>query len=743
MPSERDPRAPLCSESWLRRERRIGAYESAWRRGARPALEDYLSGNSPDRAELLVELVRVELELRRRAGEAVTPEEYLRRFPELAGRAELFQLPARVPAPGGATVAAAVPGGLTRLGRYELREVAGEGVFGVVYRAWDTELGRDVALKIPRPGALPDGAARERFLREARSLAPLRHRHIVTLYDVGHAEGLDFLVCEYVPGPTLCERMREGPLPPRRAAELLARVADAVGYAHRRGVVHRDLKPSNILLDPDGFPRVTDFGLSAWVGDLRAAGEVAGTPAYMAPELARGDPAATAPAADVYSLGAILYEMLTGAVPDRDSARPEPPRGDGVAPELAAVCRRCLAREPAERYRAAEELAADLRRCAGETPAPRTPLRRPGGWRAGRPAAVGAVSVLALVLVLANLVVAARTGDAPPPDDGVATPAEDPSAVRLVALTNHLYQFWRPIQKEFRRYPRTRPTDRELREAGLLGDRARALLERLGEVSDPAQVEKLVARLAWVLYWAADTQFAAGRYQDALRNLDAAHTTLQPLLDADPDWSRGWAMAASNRDLSAQAAAEAGNLPRALLALDQCEAGWRRVLDAKSDEPHKALQNLFRCHCRRLEYLRALGRDADVRAALPEAARLGTELVGRHAPALSRKDLVAVWRNLAGLWEELGDRPRAIRAYTELVRVCEETLAQAPGDARAQFELGSAYHMLGRQQRDAGQWAASEKSFARALELRRKLRESNPDHLGYLNDLAWTCHDLG
>ncbi len=180
-----------------------------------------------------------------------------------------------------------------RLGKFELYERLGSGSFGDVFRARDTELGRMVAIKIPRAGSMAGAEDVTRFFREARSAAQLKHPGIVALHETGQAkDGTLYLIEEFVQGTTLASRLADGPLPPRQAAELVAAVADALDYAHSHGVIHRDIKPANILLDDEGKPHLMDFGLAkreAEDASMTQEGQILGTPAYMPPEQARGE----------------------------------------------------------------------------------------------------------------------------------------------------------------------------------------------------------------------------------------------------------------------------------------------------------------------------------------------------------------------------------------------------------------------------------------------------------------------
>ena len=303
-------------------------------------------------------------------------------------------------------------GGNRAIGGYEIEGELGRGGMGVVYRAWQRKLNRIVALKMLTGYYGPPEL--KRFFAEAETAAGLHHANIIHVYDVGEHDGAPYFAMEYVKGGSLADRLRAGILTPRETAQLLVPVARALDFAHQNQVVHRDMKPANILLDPQGVPKVTDFGIAKRLTAetaLTLTGAVIGTPVYMAPEQARGTSRDVGAAADIYSLGAILYEMLAGRPPflpdesdtsimvrvaTENPASPTRHRA-GVPRDLETICLKCLAKEPAERYPTAAAFADDLERFLDDKPIDARRVSRV--FRKGRRKLALVVSLLALLAV--------------------------------------------------------------------------------------------------------------------------------------------------------------------------------------------------------------------------------------------------------------------------------------------------------------------------------------------------------
>ena len=380
-------------------------YEAAWKADAEPTIETYLGKVlEPERPALLRHLLALELELRARRGERPDPKAYLARFPGYASLVvEAFREQATFDGvdattsqgPATSEGAGTAPkrdgdeprhpftetqsllksaSGDKQLGRYRLLRVLGQGAFGRVHLAYDEELQRQIAIKVPTPDRFRNPGDAERYLAEARIVATLDHPNIVPVYDVGRAaDGSVYVVSKFIDGPTLAERVAKRSTADE-ASRLVATVARALDHAHRKRLIHRDVKPANILIEAASLtPYVADFGLA--ISEEASLGErnIAGTPAYMSPEQVRGEGHRLDGRSDLFSLGVVFYELLTGKKPFRGSTAmevfnqvisvdPPAPRAldDSVPAELERICLKAMSRRASDRYATAMEMADDL-----------------------------------------------------------------------------------------------------------------------------------------------------------------------------------------------------------------------------------------------------------------------------------------------------------------------------------------------------------------------------------------------
>ena len=429
------------SRAWCDRQ------ADSWACGMQTPIEHFVL-ESPELADdesILLDLVYNEVLLREKYAQPARLEEYETRFPHLAtALRRMFEVHAVIeggslPSSSGQRVDPAddthptgssqPPIGLPKLSGYRFIEQIGRGAMGIVYRARQTGTDRDVAVKVFYGGLDASDEEVARFGIEAQAAARLRHPSIVTIFEAGAEGDVHFLAMEWIEGCTLAQRLAERPLPPREAAVIVETIARAVHYANEAGIIHRDLKPHNILLDRDGAPHVADFGLARFNDrntTWTTGGRILGTLHYMSPEQVRGDQNAIGPGTDVYGLGAVLFQCLTGEPPFADRTAPQLVHdllhrdpvlansiGNDIPTDLAQICRKSLEKDPNVRYPNAAAFANDLQAFVADMPVTARPLRRSTvAWRAikRRPTVSGLV-VMTGVLIVCSLVGAVVVAD--------------------------------------------------------------------------------------------------------------------------------------------------------------------------------------------------------------------------------------------------------------------------------------------------------------------------------------------
>ena len=613
-------------------------------------------------------------------------------------------------------------------GDYELQKELGRGGMGVVYKALQISLNRPVALKMIKAGVLADDTELQRFQNEAEAVALLDHAGIVPVYEVGEHEGQRYFSMKLVEGGNLAEQLPTFKTNPRAAATLMAEAAEAVHHAHMRGILHRDLKPANILVDAEGHPHVTDFGLAKRVeGDIEmtATGAILGTPAYMSPEQANGRRGSITTATDVYGLGAILYALLTGKAPfggdsvieTLDAVRTRPPESPrkfnpDTPRDLETICLRCLEKDPRRRYASAHELAVDLTNWLDSRP---ITARRVGTaerawlWCKRKPAVAGlaAAVVLAVVGGTAGIfVVQARANSNLRSANGKLDRANTELKSSNIALDK---------QRARAETGETQAVDavKKFRDAvvnnGELKNNAsleslrktllkeplaffQALRKRLQDDGD-TKPESLV-RLNNAITELGAISAEIGDKRDALAAYREAMPIAQKLLHDHPtNTGYLWGLARIQYEIG-DLLYELGKLAEGLKATESARANFRKLVAAEPTRTDFQVQ-LSSCH-----------------------ANIGRQL-------------------------EYADPTRSLEAHESALAILQKLADADPSSGHFQNCLAIGYGNIGRLLLQTGKPAESMKAFKAALAIHQKLAAANPAVTSYRSGLAQDHYNLG
>jgi tetratricopeptide (TPR) repeat protein len=746
-----------------------------WRRGQFIPAEIYLDQHPEVQAnaEAAVELIYGEFLFRERRGEAPTSAEFAGRFPRYADwldrQIALHRLlgsldPASATTPP-ADLSQPMSGtglpGLPEVPGYVVLEELGRGGMGVVYKARQLHPSRLVALKMLLAAGHAGAEQQARFLAEADAIARLQHPGIVQVFEISRHGDLPYLALEYVGGGSLAQQIAGQPQPPRTAAERVEALARAVQHAHEHGVIHRDLKPANVLLGADGAPRVTDFGLARLgEGGHTAAGAVMGTPSYMAPEQAGGDSGTVGPAADVYALGAILYEMLTGRPPFQAataletleqvrSIEPVPPRrlNPQVPADLETITLKCLHKAATRRYGSAGELADDLIHFQRGEPI----VARPAGWveRAlkwarRRPAAAAllGVSVLAMLGLAVLSSVAVWQWQAAVAALERARDAEETSRAHLIRAEENLKLARTAVDDCFniaREHSLFQEPRMEKARKLLLGKTLPLYknLRAAAPTDSGLHIEEAEQwfRVGYIEHVLMQTPEARKAYEKA-RGLHAA------LVEAHPEIPEYQSNLATTHNNLGSVLANQGKCQEALAEYRQARDLFNRLVQA---HPRAARyrHGLATSHTNLGIQLAALGKQQQALAEYRQARDLQGKLVQAHPSIPDHANRLAKTHSTLGnLLATLGKRQEAVAEHQQ-ARDLQSQLVQAHPDVPLdQYRLAATHVNLGAllYALDRHQDALTE--YQQARHLQSKLTQAHPDVPAYQHGLATTHNNL-
>jgi serine/threonine protein kinase/Tfp pilus assembly protein PilF len=820
----------LSLEAAARVDALCDGFEMAWKAtrsgAAAPRLSSFLDGcDGPERTVLAGELLVLDRACRERYGRAVRPDD----SEELGAGAEATTTSTPRPLHRRTDVPAGRPADWPRVPGLELVDVLGSGGMGVVFKARQVALGRDVAVKFLHDAHRADSGRRERFLQEARAVARLRHPHLVQLYEFGEvpaaggATSQPYLVLEYVSGGSLADLARGSPQRPGEAARLVETVADAIHYAHQQGVIHRDLKPANVLLQgtevqgegpAEGVrgarsspPRlltaglcakVTDFGLAKLLegSDLTHSGDVLGTPSYMAPEQAAGQSAPVTAAVDVYGLGAILYEALTGRPPFAAATaeatlgqvrqdEPVPPRRlqPTVPRDLETICLKCLRKEAGRRYASAQELADDLRRFRSGEPVRARPVgtgEQVVVWCRRNPGVAGLLAALVLVFLAGSSGVLWQWQHARQERD-TARQEKERAEHRLQLIRDRVDKlkklgsdllrrpgmhgtgqavleeslaFYKDLLPEEGKDPRVR------REAAQLYRQVAEIHDHLGQTAQAAEYYGRVADLLTSLVkedpankdlrlesadmhrWWGNELRDLGKWREAREAYDQAAELHEALLRESPDEPL-YQVALANTLLNIAALLSASDhaedlerLYRRMLELD------RAAVQAAPDNPGFNAELAFGLENQGLFFL-ALGRNSQAEAEVREALEIHQRLhAGGYLRGSIERYLARNYVNLGRVLAATGRAPEAEKNYQRAAALLEPPVEEFPESALRRAALARTLGNLADLLQDPGRRQEAEEIRRRMIRHYETLKADFPENPQYRRFLAESYLEL-
>jgi serine/threonine protein kinase/tetratricopeptide (TPR) repeat protein len=604
---------------------------------------------------------------------------------------------------------------------YEILSELGRGGMGVVYKARQFGLNRLVALKMVLAGAHAGATQLARFHTEAEAVAHLLHPNIVQIYEVGNHDGLPYFSLEYVDGGSLADKIAGQPQKVKEAAQMIEILALAMAFAHQHGIIHRDLKPANVLMTRDGLPKITDFGLAKRLEDDSSqtkSGTLMGTPNYMAPEQAHGKVSEMGPLTDVYALGVILYEMLTGRTPFMGasvletlelvrSEEPVPPSRlqPKVPADIETICLKCLQKEPGKRYRDADALARDLHHFLNGEPIEARPVgnvERLWRWCKRNPR-IAAMTATIFGLLVAGVtgstiaaVTIARERNQKELERQAAEEARNVATEQVALALDTVKTLIHQVQDQLENAPRTQPLKKALLQTAADG------LEQVRQRAKGSTSNEVAIAFAAVDMKMGLVYRQLGETEEAFKYVLESHKINQEQAKVQPESDRA-----------------KSNLAASYTVLAEMSLEMRRDLAASLDYYQKALK------------LRE------------ELYQHPHDQEGAPKPKSVKQGLAETYIRVGATVLRKGDPAKARDYFQKALQLREELAADYPDDNGVLQDLARSYHAVGEMCLRLQQTELGKQYFGKCLKLRERLFQANPNDLKLKQELARWCGTLG